>query len=173
MKEFANKCLVIGRLLLIVAAMLALSNIVNASDFMDREKIFVSFSTKSQNFKLQVLPVLKRLAKKHSNAIVVHGFASEEFCKKHGYSTDVNTALDKLFGERQLNVIGRKGTAGKIQREIMAQLAAETHSVVYVIGKITSGVAVERNLYEAAGAKIQYLLVSPIVDSVSEYPVYR
>jgi hypothetical protein len=122
--------------------------------------IFVSFSTKNQNFERQILPVLKQLKEENPDAELVHGFASRQFLEQRHISTEVLDAFDALFPGRQLQLVNEKGVADVNTRRRMAEMAHDSGGHVYVIGdEAAVGVADEIAMYKEAGVNPEMLPV--------------
>ena len=119
---------------------------------MVKEKIFVSFDTENQNFEKDVLPALTKIAIKHPTAVLVHSYATRDYCEKFGCSTIVLDKLENLFGDRQINIVNEKGFATTAEKEKMAKMSIDEMSKVYLIGPMED--SEDKKLFDKAGSEV-------------------
>ena len=126
MKAKIEKFVILSKITVVMLGMVLLLGHTDKSNknySQKQEKIFVSFDTEKQDFEKEVLPVLTKIAIKHPSAVLVHNYATRDYCEKFGCSTMVLDKLENLFGDRQINIVNEQGVATSIEKEKMARMS--------------------------------------------------
>ena len=158
MKEKIEKFVILSKITAVMLGMVLLLGHTDKSNknySQKQEKIFVSFDAEKQDFEKEVLPVLTKIAIKHPSAVLVHSYATRDYCEKFGCSTKVLDKLENLFGDRQINIVNDQGVATMIEKEKMAKMSLEEMGQVYLIGPMED--SEEKKLFDKVGSKVMLL----------------
>lgn len=118
--------------------------------------LILAFTLKGQS-ESEILQVVKEIADRNPNSILIHGFLPRKVVVEKGFSTTVVDALEKNFPV-QLNMWNEKPL-----RNEMVDIAKRLGAEIFVIGDIKEGVEEEVNLYKEAGMTFtQFALSSPV-----------
>lgn len=109
-----------------------------------KQYLAISFTLKGQDAD-NIIKVVEKIASENPNAILINGFMPLDVVNKKGFDPKIAQSLNDNFPAK-LDFYDRASDAPL--RDEMVKIASVTGAKVYIIGKITDGVAQELELYK-------------------------